>query len=232
MALPKEYTREAPVFALVSQYTVGRINQYPSVRVTFDEVVYLPEMTVIVDEALDANADNLFEKLRIAAWADQEELVGRELCLKNSTYLGKIVTAEKVTPPEDDPYLEITLDNGFALDLSGEEIVLIAKMPVGTNAYRRARAGLRWELYLDGSNPMAMTRMTTMLGRVYFKALKAGLMQLGINSVSDAQILMAVQALAAQGINIDGLLAQEGEQLELDRAAGEPTGVLAFGDAP
>jgi hypothetical protein len=242
MALPKEYTREIPAFALVSQYSVGRINQYPSVRVTFDEVMYLFETDAYVTLALDNDEDGRFETLRVEDWADRLNLVGRTICLPNSRVVGRVLAATRIAPePDSDggetppPYMELVLDldEEFHGDPTDEQVCIVATMPVGTPAYRRARSGSRWELFLDGADPVAMGRMSAMLGRVYFKAVKAALVALRKqNEVTDLELQQAIGMLAAQGINIDGLLAQEGEQLEMDRRNGIPTGSSVFGDAP
>lgn len=232
MALPQEYQREAPAFTLVAQYAVGRINEFPSLRVSYDEVVYLAAESAVVVTTADLDADTRFEVLNIPGFEDRADLVGRSLCLADSTFVGTVLSAVRVEPTVGEAYLQVTLTEGVVANLAGEVVSLIATMPIGTLAYRKARAGFGWELLLDGSNPASMARMGLMLGTAYVKALKAGLAALGLTSVTDLQILGAVQALAVAGINLDGILAAEGEQLETDRRSGAFTAVTVFGNAP
>jgi hypothetical protein len=239
MALPAERTRENPAFTLVSQYTVARLNKFPSVRVTFDEACYLVDLDGEVTEALDLDSDGRAETLRIPTWADVWVEVGRTLALNNKV-IGTVAHAVTVTPEDSseeepgDSFMEITLNLAEGPEVvEGQTISLVSVTTVGTLAYRRAKGGMRWELFLDGTDSLAMTRMQVMLGRAYARSARAVLMALGLSEqVTDLQIEAAVQALGAQGINLDGILASEGERLELDRQAGVPTGVLVLGDAP
>lgn len=58
------------------------------------------------------------------------------------------------------------------------------------------------------------------LAAAYVAATKAILPQLGITTVTDNEITMAVQALAARNTNIESFIAEQAEQVELDRRTG------------
>lgn len=205
---------EQPKFSLVSQYTVTRYGKYPVVRVGYIECVHLlgPDVPIV---AASANEEGEYTTITVDGYTDDPSVVGRTLAWPDSTVIGTVT--DTTTTPEG---TVLTLSVPLPVSPVGQSVALVEMMPVGTLAYRPSRNGKQWELAVDGSDPLAMQRMGQMLGTVYVKAGMLLLQQLGVTTVTVAQVQAAVQALAATGTNIDGLLAQEGEKLEQDRRQG------------
>lgn len=135
--------------------------------------------------------------------------------------------------------LRLTVDAPVTLP-TGAPVALVAQTLVGTPAYRRADGGRAWELTLSGGQPDAMTRMTTMLGTAFVVAGSELLSELSatlgatatLGSVTADQVSAAVTALGEKGRNLDGYLAEQGEQLEEDRRAGSLPWLGVMGNAP
>lgn len=234
---------ETPKFTVLSQYSVERTGQYPVARATFEECVYMMDGPATVTLAEDLDGDGHKETLTVPGLGEVPSMATRVLCTQDSTVVGTISNAviTVVTPAVVDgtgivitPAVhsaKLTLGTPPSTDLTGVKVGVVKRMPVGTPAYRRARAGKTWQIVMDGANPQSMQQMATMLGKIYFNAVKAALTALGV-SKTDAEISAALQMLASQGTNIDGIFAAVGEALEITRRSGGVPFLTVFGDAP
>jgi hypothetical protein len=90
---------------------------------------------------------------------------------------------------------------------------------LGMVQHRPVRGGRRWELVLSSDDDVQRGRIEQMMGAAMFAAVKAGLEALEVEK-TDQEIMGAVMALQAEGVNIDSILASQAESLELDRRAG------------
>lgn len=245
MAMAALATRIPPKFALVSSYTVNRIGKYPMVNVAYMECNYLLGSTLVISASEDLDADGLAEVLTVQDLGTAS-LVGHVLADKSSNDVAVITAFERVevtpeTTTTDGAGVTVTTPATYAAKLTlsvglsaaqlAVPMAVVEKMPVGTNAYANAPDGAQWNISLYGSNPLAMQEMGNLLGGAYFAAAKAIIAQLGLTA-TDAQILGAIQALAAQGTNLDGFLAQQGEALEAKRQAGTLPFASIMGVAP
>lgn len=213
-----------PKFSVISEYSVFRIGLVPTARVVIQECIYILEQPTTIISSVDVDGDGKFEVITVSGWAG---VIGRTVSLADSTKVGVITAASEVSPN-----VQITLDTGSETRLDGQQVFLVVQMPVGTPAYQPAELGRRWELFIDGSNPDAMARLSLILGTVHVEAALAVLTALGNSTITQAQVAAAVQGLAAKAINIDGLIADQAEQLELDRRAGSVPWLSATGDVP
>lgn len=244
MAFSTVTTREVPKFVLLTEYTVFRSGAAPGVRVVFEEMVYILDSPVTVTQAQDLDADGKAETLTIPEWGGRTDLLGKILALPDSTRIGVITAVDQVQVTEDvwegaelvapatyEAQVRVAME--IPTDLSDAQVALVKTMAgVSTPQYRRAVGGRRWELALDGFNPAALGKMVNMLGAVHVEAVLSVLQVLGISTVTPAQVVGAVQTLAANGTNIDGMLAKQGEKLEQDRQAGLMPWLIPAGDAP
>lgn len=232
MAFSIAPNNEAPKYTVLSKYEVYRIGAFPSATATFTECVYDLDGPAIVQSATDLDEDGLLETLSIPGLVGVGGLVGRKLCYADSTEIGRIATAVVSEIAPGVSTVTITLVTPPTVDLTGARIGVCKVMPVGTPVYRRARGGKEWSIRLDGANGVAMQRMIQMLGAIYFVAAKSVIVALGV-SKTDAEIVGALNALAANLVNIDGIFAAQGETLEQDRRTGalHPS-ITVLGDAP
>lgn len=235
MALAAAQTRPIPKFTLVSKYEVERIRKYPVVRVTFTECNYLFSRTLVVE-----SIDPVTGALTVPYVGDlaEAEVVGHILSDLHSNDLAAITA---VTHVEVEPATEtsaglsvsvLTLDVANPAITVGDTVAIVDKMPVGTTAYEPARGGNSWTITLYGDNEAAMAKIREMVGTIYFTSGKLLLAELGITTVTDTDLFLAVQALGAEGTNVDGLYAQQGEALESLRQADNLTYAMVMGTPP
>jgi hypothetical protein len=234
--------KEQPKFTVLSSYTVERVGEFPICRATFTECVYLTNAFVRAASVDDADGDGATERIIVPqAWnLTAQQLEGQYLTNKNNVILGQIVSAEIVNIPAstDDEgvvtpavhEVRLAMNAPQSPSVAGTKVAVIKRMPTGALAYRKAQSGKEWSISLNGAEPAHLARMVTMLGAIYFKAIKSALGVFGVDK-TDAEIFAALQTLAYQGINIDGLFAEAGDQLELDRRAGDLVGNVTP-DAP
>jgi hypothetical protein len=246
--------REQPKFIVVSRYAVNRIGLYPEVQLSFTECVYMLDTTVTVASAQDADADGKYEVFVLPGLSlATDNPVGRMLAKADSSPLGKITAATdvEITPAGTDGngnpvpavtgvQVTIAADTAPSTNPAATEVALAKRMPVGTPAYRPADGGKTWDFVLAGANPLAMSRLTSILGTAHVASTLAALQALAaagngsvtVASVTSTQVASAVGALGAAGTNIDGILAEQGEQLLEDWAAGNAEWVQVFGNPP
>lgn len=236
-------SQETPQYTVVSSYEVHRLGQFPAVRVAYEECVFLTDDGV-VEAVADDSGDGALDTIIVPALGGRTDLVGRDVVTEAGALVGKVLSVQQIeaTPAGTDgagiPVLatykaRITLNSVVSATLVGAKVGVVKKMPVGTTAYRRAKGGKRWETLLTGQNPSSMEYIKNMLGTAYFTAVRLALVELGLSAgVSDAQLVTALNALAAKGTNIDGILAQQAEKMERDRVAGTVAGAQVYGEAP
>lgn len=245
MAMTSLPTRVLPKFVLVSEYTVRRMGKFPSVTVRYTECSFLKSAPLAALAVEDLDQDGLFETITIADATSlgMGSLVGHIVSDLDDNALTTITATEQVvaTPEERDENnvvtraatytTKITLAAGLTQAKIDAGFAVVDRMPVGTTAYMPTPGGRTWEITLYGNNALAMTEMGNLLGGAYFMASKALIAKLGVAS-TDAEILAAIQALAAEGTNIDGMLGQQGEALEGKRQANQLPFAQIMGDAP
>lgn len=233
---------DLPQFTVLTSYHVERLGQYPVCLATFAECVYLTAPPVSVTATEDLNGDGLKEILTVTAWSGSAESDVLNKYLKGPTgaLIGQITSAslEQVTAAVLGPsgsvitpavnQMKVTLTPAPATDIVGSNIAIITQNPVGALCYKQAGNGRRWTVSVDGSVPAQMQRMITMLGTIYFKAVKFALDALNVTK-TDAEVQAAIQACALQGNNIDSIFGSEGDQLEIDRRAGTLVGFTSPG---
>lgn len=245
---------EFPIHTLLSEYHVYRSGNYPIVRIKYDEVVYLTENFTV--KTATYSSGSLYDVLEIPDLANHTDITNSLVTNSTGSEIGEVLSFETVelspevretdstgvvinyTPAVYTAY--VTLKVGVSTDLSGKTIGIVKKMPIGTNAFRKSVGGMEWSLILDGSNPTAMQKISSMLGTVFFSSVKKGIEQLissksgsaQLSSITDADIFSVVQTLAANQINADSILAEQGELLELDRRSGNAPYVIIEGIAP
>lgn len=224
-----------PKFLLVSEYTVRRVGLYPSAVVVYQECNFLLQPPLVLLSESPADATGHVMSFVVQDLGPTPNIAGHLLATLDSAGLDTIAATEPVvvTPATATaPAVmgtKITMTNGLDPLALTQPVAVVSKMPVGTNAYTPAPGGRRYEVTLSGANPSGMAELSHMLGTVYFSATKAALGQLGITTVTDAQIAGALQQLAAQGVSIDGFLAQQGEALEAKRQAGNLPYAMVMG---
>jgi hypothetical protein len=231
MTAPAASQREIAKFLLVSEYRVRRIGKYPSVTIRLTECSYLTGDTLVVS-AHTTNQSGAVTSITVQDLGPGSQ-VGHLIVDDQSNALTTISGQERtlLTPAVESTELGVpsvpatySTTLTFATPLASAALdlpmAIVEKMPVGTNAYRPTVGGKSWEIYLDGQDPQAMGQMAQLLGGVYFASAKALFAKLGV-SKTDGQILGAIQALGAEGTNIDGFLAQQGELVEGKRQAGQ-----------
>lgn len=241
MALPAVEPRELPRFSFVSDYAVARIGRYPSVRTGLAEVLF--EM-IEVDLAAtgEPDQDGRVSTLSVPALAHRTDLVRHAIATLGSEIIGQIASIETVVVDEGDytviPEIPavyevtVTLAEPVPVDAIPDRIGVVRQVPTGTPAYRRAARGKEWAIELRGSEPEAMARITEIMAGVHARAVRAVLDELGDTEITDAQVMGAIQSLAARSQTIDTWLSEAGEQLEIDRQAGALPYARVTGIAP
>jgi hypothetical protein len=223
MARAVSNIKETPKFTLLTEYAVQRLGAFPSVKLTFEECVYILEPPVEVTATGDEDEDGLVDTLTVPAWVGREDLLGRTIALADSTTVGVIAEVEQT---ED--ALIVNLVDGFDGEL-GTEVSLVVPTPgFNSPAYRRSDGGRVRVVCMPGNTMEALTKLMTILARVHVAAVRSVLIALEDTTITDMQILGALQALSAQGITLDGILAAEGELL--DEEAAELPYVVIMGD--
>ena len=233
MAMDNTLPRVLPKFSLVSSYSVQRIGKYPSVTVRFQECNYLLTNALVVTAPTDTNADGLYEQITVqdVTTLGITNPVGHMLSDLNSNMIATVTASEQVevipagqdgagVPTPAQYRTLLTLSTGVSDAQIAGSLALVQRMPVGTTAYAPVNGAGQWEINLFGANAQAMQEMGNLLGGAYFASAKAVLAKLGL-TVTDADLMTAIQALAAEGSNLDGFLAQQGEALESKRRAGQ-----------
>lgn len=234
---------EVPAHTILTSYRVLRDGPVPRAELWFGDMVHIMEPAVTVQAAFDEDEDGVQETLHIPALAGRADLAGRLLAFGNSEHVGRVVAAvdEDI---EGQPVAVLTItpsaDLDPLLDLTDAEVHVVERMPVGTPQYRQATNGNAWLLMLDGAVPEHMAKMQEMLGAAHVEAVMLVLGLLAqqtptkaLSEVTLGDVAGAVMALAAEGTNIDGILARQGEALEAARQAGEvPWLGVAGGVAP
>lgn len=234
MAMNAAPARVLPKFSLVSEYSVRRVGKFPSVSVRYVECNYLLTAPLTISAQIDADVDGAYEEITVQDVASLgiSNPVGHLVSDLDSNALATIVATEQIVAVPavmDGPNVltpaqyatKLTLSPGLTEEQMTKPVAIVDRMPVGTNAYQPVTNGRNWETTLFGANQLAMQEMGNLLGGAYFQAAKAILTKLGLTDITDAQILGAVQALGAEGTNLDGFLAQQGEALELKRQNGQ-----------
>lgn len=245
MAMAALATKILPKFALVSSYTVNRIGKVPNVTVAYQECGYLLGDTLVISASEDVDADGLAEVLTVQDLGTTS-LVGRLVADKASNDVATITAYERVVVTPETTTTDangvttttpatyaskLTLSAGLTAAALAVPMAVVEKMPVGTTAYQPLPDGSGWTISLYGGNPQAMQEMGNLLGGAYFQSAKAVIAKLGL-TVADADLMSAIQALAAEGTNIDGFLAQQGEAIEQKRQAGNLPYAGVMGNAP
>jgi hypothetical protein len=233
---------------------VYRIGEYPLIRIKYDECVYVTD-TFDVLNVSSSDSGSTYDIFEIPDLSNHSDItnyivvdstgsvIGNVTSLNTTKLTDEVLVTDEAgvtssyTPATYTAHLEVS--GSITTDLTGESIGIVKKNPVGTDSYRRSIGGMSWILELNGSKSESMSRISTMLGTVYFSALKSGIAELienvgdvSLSEITDSNILTAVTQLAQKETNIDGILAKQGENLELDRRSGNATYVLIDGIAP
>lgn len=225
MAINVPNTRENPQFVVVSDYSVQRLGKYPLVAAGFEECVYL------TGTPLPVLAHDTSDVLVVAPFAGAAESVGAKVLDPASNVLGEVTAAQEVTTGEGEEavtLVHLTLDT--PVSPTPDDLRLVERLPTGADAYRRARSGNRWILQLDGTHPTQMARIASMLVTAYMNAVTAVLDKLQL-SVDPQDLAAAILELAGEGVTVDAILAEQAEQMEMDRRAGTLTDVDVQGTA-
>jgi hypothetical protein len=245
MALDIPTIQDSPKFTVLTNYSVGRISQFPTASATFATCAYLTESLALVTLAEDLDNDGVKETLTVPDLGalDPSLMTGHKLCLVDSTVIGTITTATIVviTPEVRDSTgilitpavktAKLTMA-GLTEDPTGNKVGVIKTNATGAVCYRKVSSSLEWVIPLSADRPQEMQLMTGMLGSIYFEAVKTFLTAAQITTVTDQQIIDILTSLAQNGINIDSIFANAGERLELSRRAGQIPFVSILGSAP
>lgn len=210
-----------PEATLVTSYRVDREGVYPHVILAFSEVSRLLGYETSDITGIDENEDGIFEALLIPDWHAREELIGSPVYDETGSAVGNVSAVEGDVITLDTPLVEVPVSLGAQL-----------RTITGSLAWGSVASGRSWELRLPTNSNAVAEFLGAKLGAALFSAVKA-VMAVTPVAVSDAEILAAVQTLAAQGWNIDSFIAMQAEEIEKERRAGlAPTGVVVIGNAP
>lgn len=257
MAFSVAPDREAPQFTTVSSYRTERLGAVPQFIITYHETRFEFEPGVVVDAVESVDADAAFEKLHVKALAKRTDLVGKRFYLQDGTLVGRItafedevvveptyttstttdadgntITTQTMTDPGSYTPPKVTMDPEIATDLTGTTLYLPVITKVGTESQVASHAGRSWEVRLPMAGEL-LPRMQQMMVGSYVEAGMNLLAQLGITTVTQADVQNAVVALGQKGVNMDSFLTSQAESIEKDRRAGKlPSGYFVHGSAP
>ncbi len=230
--------REQPHATLVSEYSVYRLGADPVIRLQYAEVRRDSAPLVVIAEMLDEDEDGSFESLIIPDYDLRADVVGKELRLEDGTSIGKVTSvlegslmevtgAESIVIPT-----RYILQTGTLENYTGAKIYFELINQFGNPVYRPAIAGRRWETVISTTDQNAMPVLNGLMGNSLFNAVKAVLLKVGSNNISDSQIFTAIHALGMEGISIDSFITEQAEILEAERQAGQHKWVIPMGTPP
>lgn len=211
-------------FTVCESYEVRRLGRHFRAEARMAQCDYLTvplDLVSVIAPANDGSSDTI-----------AVPLLGRSL-------LGHIITSGKnddlatVTAQVEEEGDDVLTLSGplTAAELAGPLFFVERMVGVGSIAYTPAPSGRSWRIILDASSPQALQELMTMLGTIgvqYGMAL-AAILETG---TTQQQMLAAVQALAAQGVQVDALYAQQAEGLEAKRRAGQLAFAGVMGSTP
>lgn len=215
-----ENVGQQPEATLLQSYRVERGGRFPLVVLSFAEVSKAWANSTLSVVGVDADEDGLFEALTLEDW-DGQNLVGQKLFDQTKTLIGTVTAMDAAT---------FTLNAPIAV--LPTQVWLEAFTSIGTLSWDVVPGGRQWEIALPMNSPALVNYVGGKLGAALFNAVKA-VLALTSASVTDLEILGAIQTLAAQGLNVDSYIAAQGELIELNRRAGTtPVGISVAGNAP
>lgn len=206
--------RETPEATLVVEYGVSRLGRTANLRVVLGEVMYDTEEPAAVESSTG-------QSIVVSSWAGRTDLVEKAIYGEDRQPLG-IITAW-----EDDT---TTATLAEPLAAAPATVVLRAElmgMP-GLPAYRMARGGRRWELRFGTGAAQGAALAQQVLGAAHYAAASAVLDEMGVTY----DPLALQDAIQSCGVNLDGVLADQGNRIEEQRWAGEHPWLTVVGDAP
>lgn len=195
----------APEFTTVAGFSIQRLSD-PVLRVQYAETVRGWDSVGIQSKTDD-------HTLITAPW---DAAVGRVLYAADGTLVGTVLTVAV------DLQITITIDGP---GLAGAAPVTL-KAPrlnaFGIQRQEPATGARQWELAMSSGQAPHAARMGTLLGAITVNVVMTALAKLGITKTAD-EVSAAVQQMAADGNNLDSIIASTFEQLERDRRSGALT---------
>lgn len=221
-----EAALDIPTKTTQSGYTLNRLGEFVTLDLEFSETI-----DDVAEAALtavqDVDGDGVFETLVVPALAPLfDRLVGLPLALADGTPLGTAVAVDAAAK-------SVVVTGAPTPAMVGGVVRVRRINHFGIPVDRTADNGRTYRVKLTTQDPAQRERLLTILMTASFNLVSQTLTQAGI-AFTPGQLVGALQALAAQGVNLDTFLVEEFQRVEQDRRAGQVAlrGVEVEGKAP
>jgi hypothetical protein len=208
---------------IVAQYSFERLGMDVGFRCHYAESVPAREPGVF-EIAAATESGGVYAQVEVPEWEDTDP-VGRVGEILGVADFGRVVAWDNAT-------LTATLEAPPAADPTGHRIRLYVPSAFGGIMGERARLGREWTVWLPASEPAVLAYLFGKLGSAHGQIVGITLQYLQ-GAPSEATIGAAIQAMAADGINLETILSRVARTIDADRETGLlPAGAVVEGDAP
>lgn len=220
------YIVEQPEATLVSAYTVHREGKYPYVRISYAEVSRLSKGPFVVSGVKQSSSGSAYDTLIVNGNVSDDLLNGEVVLLSGSGVPLGVVTATDAVSSS------ISVSSGSIEDITGQSIKINLVSITGSPAWTPIKTGRRWECVLNTQRHEHLLKLNELLDNAYYSAVKTVLDEMGVDTITDEQIISAIQSLSTKGCNLDSFIGQQAENLEKSRRDGSFPYVIVNGNAP